>query len=321
LDPTQLAELPRGINVDDASSETGAATYFVSVTREAEAGLHQIDLPIALFGRVIRCPLTIKAVWLPADREFKGSGEIVSVDGRFLYATMTRQGFDPEPDGAADFLLIRTDKDLVPGAPPKKSFYIMRDKVWRGLYRRVSGPGLEGASGAKREPTKPSPTSPDDDRLPVTGITIQEALRFARELAGQSAKLPDFDEWWLAAGMYSPNRGDRAGPFRIAANGSEPDVALVKPAPVGTSKDDVANSGCRDMAGNGYEWTMTPDKQESVVEPIPDDQGFLIVGRAWDDSPQDGPLTFDFQQARRKDCPSMRRSSDSLGFRVVIHPF
>ena len=101
----------------------------------------------------------------------------------------------------------------------------------------------------------------------------------------------------------------------------------------GEAADDVSVHGCRDMAGNGYEWTRTwltnpqvlTDKFElTVSQPkIPKDALFLLRGMSYRKA---RPLTFAFLESGFLPKEPYSREGDSwvplyeIGFRVIVGP-
>src|SRR5262249_29202248 len=90
-------------------------------------------------------------------------------------------------------------------------------------------------------------------RLPVFRVTPTEAHCFAEWLGG---RLPSKKQWLEAAGMFDDHK--KAGPFE----GDITDKAglavasfLNGPRPVDWGSQHVSSRGCRQMAGNGFEWT------------------------------------------------------------------
>jgi formylglycine-generating enzyme required for sulfatase activity len=220
---------------------------------------------------------------MPPGCEREGDTAPVPVLGRHCYERIRYPLGDAPP---LVFLLIR------PGQGNQLPFYIMRDKVSRQQFRTVlAGPGardlLDRPTGRKlaaaaavgvgagglydvftgrccwaicREWEKAGP-DPAAEQLPVMNVTVMEAHCFARCVGG---KLPTEAQWLKAAGFYD----EQAGPCK--KNWKPGGIALNREAPaaVGTSADDESIFLCRDMAGNGREWTRDEVNRDDRTDPF-----------------------------------------------------
>src|SRR5439155_1680021 len=194
----------------------------------------------ALPFRHARDELTV--LFLPPG--FEGGSEVAAdADGVKYYREIKR----PLPGGLrVPFVLIprMAKRECLCGTPdPVPTFYMMRYKVWVGLFRRFA-PGTPGAARG-------------DDRHPVLGVKVEEAHAFAARMKG---KLPSTAQWDKAAGLCLAGRGE--GPYRGRwKEGPRPDIAVNcsggGPRLIGEARDAVSPIGCRDMAVNGNEWTGT----------------------------------------------------------------
>lgn len=165
-----------------------------------------------------------------------------------------------------------------------------------------------------------------DPRWPVLRVGIQEANLFAAWLGGV---LPSVDEWDHAAGRYLPNAGDGPfeGPFESGTIAIERDG--LGPLPIGTATRDQSKfSGCRDMAGNGLEWTRTYRFDGNFSEFVGDVRRVPLLakvptrGRSFN---AETPLIFQDLDDRPLDLHFFETvrtpGSDSLiGFRVALIP-
>jgi serine/threonine protein kinase len=123
-------------------------------------------------------------------------------------------------------------------------FYVMESKVWNGLYR---------AAGM----TPPAESDANDPDAPVTGITVEEAARFAEKAVG--GQLPSPRQWDHAAGFYQVRHSRQT----VTRGGGRPRILLDRPGPTHgpNARADVSEFELLDMAGNGREWTrgvLTP---------------------------------------------------------------
>jgi serine/threonine protein kinase len=210
------------------------------------------------------------------------------------------------------FLLIKQDRS---GEP--EPFYIMETKTWNGLFARFCHENKSVVADSEVWRPISDGKFPEgwDDQLPALNMTADQAHRCALWLGG---KLPTVEQWDKAAGLY--DRGDRTGPYlgtwdyrdKLAIA-----VARDRPLPVGTARQDLSPNGCRDMAGNGLEWTRTP--MTSAVEfPPPPGSIELILTRGRRFSAP-GPLRYDDLRDRLKgDAGEFDKADEEIGFRVVI---
>ena len=196
-------------------------------------------------------------------------------------------------------------------------FYIMQDKVWAGLFRRFAE-------------VKPTPVKNDEwskfktndkPRNPVLGVAVEDAQRFAQWLGGSRANLPTRDQWDRAAGRF--DKGSALGPFLGQGDKNGIAIARTEPREVGTSPQDVSRHECRDMAGNGSEWTRDVAGLQTRFVPLPNptpDDLVCLRGRSYRKS---SPLLFEHLNDPRglqlENCPYLE-VSPVIGFRVVIEP-
>jgi formylglycine-generating enzyme required for sulfatase activity len=204
----------------------------------------------------------------------------------------------------------------MPEESGRKYFYVLKDKVWYGLYAAFlaseessAGADLKRWGVTRKELEHPLAIRDEDaanggfgpastvaerderSKWPVTNVSLKAAYSFARWLAPEGGRLPKVEEWWAAAG-YHTLHDTQPGPYKASGRG----VAVhsrKEPAPVGTSADDVDNPpfGCNDLAGNGFEWTCTPQ----ITIPgatdfeITESTRWILVGQSFD---RKEPLSF-----------------------------
>jgi serine/threonine protein kinase len=257
-------------------------------------------------------------VFLPPRCE-KADGAVVRrVNGRDLHDRIDRL---LEDGTRIRFLLIPGDGGAEPVSQP---FYIMENKVSNGLFRKFvdANPDLVKSELWRQGALLDSGenTGSADDRLPVMRVSLEEAYAFARWLDGD---LPTIKQWDLAAGRHARERGK--GPFEGEPDTLQPgDVAIDRgargPMPVGSAPRDRSIFGCRDMAGNGLEWTRdflgehlgTPIP---VTRPTPD----LRVHLRGRDFAMETPLSFDENDLNHFiENTSYLKPMPNIGFRVVI---
>jgi formylglycine-generating enzyme required for sulfatase activity len=192
------------------------------------------------------------------------------------------------------------------GGVQPEPFYIMKDKVWVGLFEVF----------AREHPEVVKDTvwrqGGDDPRLPVRNVNGPQAQAFAAWLGGPGhGDLPTPEQWDQAAGKNLPDAP--IGPYQGPWNPRDPDQIAVgldrrESMPVGQATHDVSPYGCRDMSGNGWEWTR----------PRPGDKpDELVVLRAQNFK---GAKPFAFDDIKNDDLVAkpFNGCDGETGFRVVI---
>jgi len=210
------------------------------------------------------------------------------------------------------------------------SFYILENKVWNELFAEfnrqhlqehpdlVSSPEQWPTDWAERGADKghgndmPAASYP---RHPVMRVGFRQAEEFAKWLGGS---LPSPEQWDAAAGLYSSGgkKSGAVGPFRGDWNRSPRPKIAIDPdgagtLPVGACDDDISPFMCRDMAGNGAEWTRQVTSG-----------GYSTVTLRGRDYHKDRPLLYsdlvaDNSPEIEKEDPYY--TSDHIGFRVVLN--
>ena len=127
-----------------------------------------------------------------------------------------------------------------------------------------------------------------------------------------SGDLPTSEQWDKAAGFYDressdPEHDDR-GPFLRGWSPNDKEQIAIRrekegPLPVGTATKDISRFGCRDMAGNGWEWTRPDEKLPIAAD---------LRGRKFSDSQ---PFLFNDPH---NDTAVADKHYSGIGFRVVI---
>jgi serine/threonine protein kinase len=232
--------------------------------------------------------------------------------------------------------LIKQEK-----ASDPKTFYIMQDKVWNDLYAefdknpeeqaRLEAYGRNNPGTVKAEWKKGGWDGSGNDlgvngqqgQMPVFNVTVTEANFFAKWLGG---KLPSRNQWIKAAGgsldEAMPN-ADETGAFRGTIHDFG-DVRVgsgetARPFPVGTSMRDISRFDCRDMAGNGFEWTR--DLQFSSEYHVPlerskqPDAKVYLMGQTY---LNERPLTFKDMEISRPNVEEYLKATPFISFRVVL---
>jgi hypothetical protein len=248
--------------------------------------------------------------FLPKGCERAAGSKIVTVKDRKVYDRIVYLLLDRTP---ILFLLIPQDRETDP--PP---FYITQDKVSNKLFRAFAAANPQAVADSQWQIGAMAGDKDlgTDDRLPVVRVTLYEAHLFARWLGGE---LPTARQWDKAAGLLDGAKGPFLGDHKELKPG---DIALGRenegPLPVGTAPRDVSKFDCRDMAGNGREWTCTPaqtdfsrDNERVSFVPIEPSVNIRLRGHSYLDS-----TPYQLGQEPGQQPPDKPRPD--ISFRVVI---
>jgi serine/threonine protein kinase len=246
------------------------------------------------------------ATWLPARFQSFADSKLVASEGRHYFDRLVSTDLP-------DLVLLLIRRRLITDPP---TFYIMRDKVTNAQFRKAwDDPRMTEVTQRYRPaylkflPGKWRVHADEEgaDSLPVVDVTVSEADAFARWLGG---KLPSAQQWDAAGGRYDdaargPLKGSWTtadGPLAIKpwTDRTVDGRTICRPLAVGTSPADVAPSGCRDMAGNGREFTRNLGRGRFAPLFPPDDLEFVFlrggsfsasVPYQFDDDDDDGDIT------------------------------
>ena len=261
----------------------------------------------------------INTPWLPPGYEAGRNGEVDSTTGRNLYRELVHQEL-----GLVFLLIPRTN------AVDLDSFYISRDMIDNrtfAAFAEANPDKVEDSEWKKGAFVDGNDRGVSNENLPVFRVTVTEAYECAKWLGGT---LPTTMEWDKAAGLYDVPE-EAMGPISEYGAGQSIDgqIAVGRgnegPMEVGAAKGDVSFYGCRDMAGNGMEWTRSfyiRSDEVPVANPGPDDRVLLRSRRyrATD------PLTFEnLKNPEQLDLESEHYLQEDpetvntqIGFRVVL---
>lgn len=256
---------------EGGAAKTGANTeeFADAGKAAASAGKEQQPLPAIKTNGDVKTtrPASIaNSVLLPAGARMDDAANIETlVDGRKLYDWIV------VPVGAESvrFRLITAENSPRPIQP----FYMMESKVWNNLYRE----GKAFRDGRAIPPTGSEMNGPE---APVTQVTANEAVAFARETAG--GKLPSPEEWDAAAGLHAGLPRNE-----VTSPNGRPRIKLAKPQPThgASAGNDFNQFGLRDMAGNGREWTRMvltdAGPREIGAEPLTGADLVILRGRSF----------------------------------------
>ncbi|HJT78665.1 MAG TPA: SUMF1/EgtB/PvdO family nonheme iron enzyme, partial [Gemmataceae bacterium] len=233
--------------------------------------------------------------------------------GKQYYQRLVRKtlpGGGPLPGGPITFVLIPRSKQDDP-----EPFYMMDEKVSVGLFT---------AFAAQPDARVKAGWNPDGygADYPALGMKVDEAYRCARWLG---ANLPTREQWDRAAGVS--DRGDREGPYQGKWDEMHPlkiAVNLPKAQPVTDAdghKDDVSVFGCRDMSGNGLEWTRSIRNDgtipASAEEPVPPKAFVWMRGMGFE---APAPLQYAAWDNNKLPSAPSNLTTPDVGFRLVLEP-
>jgi hypothetical protein len=153
---------------------------------------------------------------------------------------------------------------VVPDEAGAGRFAMTREEVSWAQFRQFCIE-LEGCSQAELEMVVA------DDRLPVTGISLDTVQAFARwlsERSGFTYRLPTREEWvWAAQGEPDPNRN-----CRVDIDGIERGLSPVA-AETGPGND----YGLKNMLGNVQEWVLEGDGLVAIGGSFSDPIGLCLA--------------------------------------------
>jgi hypothetical protein len=304
-----FADLPEHVTVPDAltvAPDADRAEVPVTAAADARTGTSKVAIRAEGGGASAIAALKVTVLFLPP--KFRPAGPEVVTDlggkGNPYYQRIRREF----PGGlAVEFVLVPKGRRADPD-----TFYMMADKVSVGLFRLfLEKTKTQVGAGWNKE---------DRDDYPVANVSVTEAYRFARWLNGT---LPSPAQWDKAAGLH--DSGDHEGPFRGRWEDTpRPQVAVGRQGPrtVGSAADDVSVFGCRDMAGNGREWTNAVAPGERWVPLVTPRAGDVVRLRGRDFH-EARPLFFrDMEEPGQPVFPACpyEATLPDLSFRVAIQP-
>jgi formylglycine-generating enzyme required for sulfatase activity len=148
-------------------------------------------------------------------------------------------------------------------------------------------------------------------------MTVEQAYKFSKWLAGDKGHLPSIKQWDTAAGRYRPDRGK--GPYTEPAGPGDIAINSDSPLPVGTASKDVSLFGVYDMAGNGLEFTRSIFGQALAEVPLEGGNSTIGVSMRGQDNSAPVPLQFTDMEGDTQGSPwPYSDPSPNTGFRVVI---
>jgi serine/threonine protein kinase len=266
--------------------------------------------------------------WLPDGWAPKNPADIVKdpKSQREFYARLVRK------IGGRDVEMLAIPQSS-PNDPP--FYYIMENKVSNDLYAAFLAdpegqriiknyqllPGgaqcfrgeWEKGAYAPGNPSKKSLGVDGRGEFPVFNVTVMEAHCFAEWLGG---RLPQRKQWLKAAGLGEDKRDD--SPFRGSANGIAVGLVAKGPWPITEGEKDVSVHKCRQLAGNGKEWTRSMQDIAGEEIPLPNVNGRRPVYVCGQSYMAQSPLTF--ATMAEFDSEPCTTCQPDIGFRVVLEP-
>jgi serine/threonine protein kinase len=253
-------------------------------------------------------PIEIPPGFVPVE----GAEErLVELDGKRYYSQIQPEGHDVK------FVLVPTTRSSA-----LRTFYIQETKVSNSQFSQFARQHPEKVTDQRWESgalTVDGNLSADEHPdLPVVFVSVEVASEFAGWLGG---RLPSTAQWDKAAGLHD-HPDEVEGPFDSRwTPGDSMGIAVGRaaegPLPVGSAPYDVSQPfGCRDMAGNGLEWTrdLTSGRQVPLAEY--DGEMVILRGQSYEESQ---PLLYQELRANPKDLATPYEVANyNIGFRVVI---
>jgi hypothetical protein len=282
---------PAGVTVPETIVPSGEASVVVDVN--VDPGVASLSIPLevtAVAGKLhhvgeVRLKRSDPRPPLPPSCRPDGDAIVKDRDGRGWFRRIVWQRGDGP---AVPFVAVPCETEGDPA-----TFYLMESKVWNDLFTQFATAGEVDWK----------PPAAGAGKLPVVGITLADARKFAAWIGG---RVPFQKEWDKAAGFY--RQEGRAGPAR------GPLVAVNRrgkgPRPVDDFGDDVSPYGIHDMAGNG--WELTRDLTGAGPRRLA-----VLRGQRWTASTPLRYADLDYQQT----TPNVQfadRGSPLTGFRVVL---
>jgi len=256
------------------------------------------------------------AIWLPPGYGPAEGAKLVTLKGQAYYDRVKKSLSDSEE---VIFVLIPRKS-----ASDPETFYILRDKVPNGVFALFAAAQPEAVRGSQWKLgalVNGQDQGAADPRLPVLRVSVEEAQRCCVWLGG---RLPSARQWDKAAGVHDDQDG--LGPFVSPWNQeSKTEIAVNRadlgPLPIGTAERDRSVFGCRDMAGNGREWTRDIADIGGLEVPLAQPEEGLSVLLRSRDYADPAPLTYQILRSTNLagiESAAYQGQGDVIGFRAVI---
>jgi hypothetical protein len=260
--------------------------------------------------------------FLPKGFAAETGARELSLNGTKVYDRIVREF----PDSTRLVFLLIPKSEPTNLAP----YYIMRDKVTNrafALFAKENPDALRDSQWRKGAEIDRSLGVNDYLDYPVMRVTVDEARAFAQWLGGD---LPTDRQWDKAGGRFDNAVGPFGGHGDMSDDREKEEFGIGKKTYPG-NRTVVAESKfhCRDMAGNGFEWTRTVG--DSDGKPGEDDVPF--DNPMWDGRIRLRAMTYlspapfrfdrlrtqpDFKYRFRDPDVNAPVDTADVGFRVVI---
>ncbi|WP_406695966.1 bifunctional serine/threonine-protein kinase/formylglycine-generating enzyme family protein [Singulisphaera sp. Ch08] len=303
---------PPGISVTKAGgkSSTGVQQFALAIGPNVVPGVTVLSFRAhtgtSKFKTNVRLTVEAPKVELPDDFVPAPGSVLIQDHDRIFHSQIFKNLGD---NAKVEFLFIKRNQSDEPA-----SFYIMKDKISNRVFARFAAkePKLLKGTAWRMPPGK-------GQNLPAFNVTAEEACRFAHWLGRDRAKvrLPRVEQWDKASGCYDVTT--QQGPFVEPWKPGDLTIAVGRdsPAPVGSSSHDLSPLGCRDMAGNGMEWTRNSTIEGKML-PFPEGSfdPVLLRGRSFKLS---SPLLYkDLRDVDERMNWDADKGESDIGFRLVI---
>jgi formylglycine-generating enzyme required for sulfatase activity len=218
----------------------------------------------------------------------------------------------------------KKERMLTETIPDPETYYMMMNKVSVGFFQKFAADvGLADDWMKAPDPEAPGKVitvnNPNKLQNPVMNVRVNEAHQFAQRMISKDAKLPTIVQWDKAAGRYDKQKGE--GPYK--GDWHNGGVAVGRtfeqgPLSIGAAIEDESIFECRDMAGNGREWTRNGHGQKEAYVGSYDFENsdpVITRGRRFTEN---APLTFEDLDMNLGEHENFADRHPQLGFRVVV---
>lgn len=184
---------------------------------------------------------------------------------------------------------------------------------------------------ARCEPAEQRYDTLSQEKLPATGVSYDDAVRYAAwlsERTGAEWRLPsDFELAYAAADRFpddalgiDPNDKNPANRWLADYEREARRAAAIDPRPQPQGTFGISQTGLVDFAGNVWEWTSTCnkridlDRNDPAAEPDPRNCGIMIAA-----GKHRAPMSSFVRNPKGGGC-SVGSPPDNLGFRLIRRP-